>query len=192
MKSVNNIIALCCYVILGVLFAGAEVSAAESSDGWRPLYDEILLWINFGIIVFLFVAYAKKPLMNFLRGQKEEIKQELDKLEEEKEKAAGKVKEIIRELEESKINLAKLKDRIIQQGEKKKQVIIEGAQLESKLTTREAKRRIDSQIVQAKNTFRSELVDAAIAMATKRLSSEVADEDNRKLLDQYLASLSSE
>ena len=58
MKSVNNIIALCCYVILGVLFAGSEVSAAESSDGWRPLYDEILLWIYFGIIVFLFVAYS--------------------------------------------------------------------------------------------------------------------------------------
>ena len=74
MKNVKKTIRFCYGFIAGVVsfhFMGLEALSAETSGGWRPLYDEILLWFNFGILVFIFIRYGKTPLMNFLRGRKE-------------------------------------------------------------------------------------------------------------------------
>lgn len=44
-----------------------------------------------GIIVFIIIKYAKTPLMNFLRGQKEALAQEIKRLEDEKEDAKQRI-----------------------------------------------------------------------------------------------------
>ena len=54
-----------------LVFAAAPASA--SSGEWRPVYDEVMLWVNFFILAFIIVKYGRKPLMNFLNGQKDEI-----------------------------------------------------------------------------------------------------------------------
>ena len=50
----------------------------------------------------------------------------------------------------------------------------------------DAKRRIDSLILQAKNTFRAELIDAAIELSMERLPQQITEKDNEKFVDQYL------
>ena len=123
---------------------GLEALSAETSGGWRPLYDEILLWFNFGIIVFIFIRYAKTPLMNFLRGRKEKLKQEIEGLEEKKEASADKIKEIYQVLDKSEDRFAVIKARIVEQGEKKKQAIIAAGQQQSKMMLKDANRRIEN------------------------------------------------
>jgi F-type H+-transporting ATPase subunit b len=175
-----------------LLFRSSEVLAAESPVDWRPIYDEVLLWINFGIIVFVFVKYGKTPLMNFLRGRKEKLAQEIKQIEEEKEKVADKIRETSKMLEDSNIRFVELKDKIVEQGEKRKQEIIEEAKQHSKIILEGAQQKIDNQIIKAKNRFKTELVDAAIALAIKKLPAEIAEADNDKLLNQYLTSLMAE
>ncbi|MGD8448126.1 MAG: ATP synthase F0 subunit B, partial [Desulfobacterales bacterium] len=155
---------------------------------WPPIYDEILLWINFGIIAFVFVKYGKTPLMNFLRGQKEKVAKDIERVEQKKEEAVNRIKEIQKVLDEKDARFAIIKDRIVRQGERKKQEIVESAHQQSQMMLNDAKRRIDSQFVQAKSAFRAELIDAAIELAMQRLPLEITDEDNDKFLDQYLAS----
>jgi len=190
MKRVNKIVRLCCFIIAGATsfhFLGLDALASESSGGWRPIYDEILLWINFGIIAFVFVKYGKTPLMNFLRGQKEKIAQDIERVEQKKEKATNQIKEIHKVLDEKDARFVEIRDRIVQQGERKKQEIIESAQQQSKMMLNDARRRIDSQFGQAKSAFRAELIDAAIELAMQRLPQEIIDEDHDKFLNQYLA-----
>ena len=184
-----------CYIITMstiLLFRSSEVLAAESPVDWRPIYDEVLLWINFGIIVFVFVKYGKTPLMNFLRGRKEKLAQEIKQIEEEKEKVADKIRETSKMLEDSNIRFVELKDKIVKQGEKRKQEIIEEAKQHSKIILEGAQQKIDNQIIKAKNRFKTKLVDAAIALAIKKLPAEIAEADNDKLLNQYLTSLMAE
>jgi len=184
-----------CYIITMstiLLFRSSEVLAAESPVDWRPIYDEVLLWINFGIIVFVFVKYGKTPLMNFLRGRKEKLAQEIKQIEEEKEKVADKIRETSKMLEDSNIRFVELKDKIVEQGEKRKQEIIEEAKQHSKIILEGAQQKIDNQIIKAKNRFKTKLVDAAIALAIKKLPAEIAEADNDKLLNQYLTSLMAE
>ena len=72
---------------LGLFLAASEVLAAENASSWRPTYDLVLMWVNFGIIVFIIVKYARKPLVNFLKGQKEEVDRKLTRLKKKKKKA---------------------------------------------------------------------------------------------------------
>jgi len=190
MKSAKKTIRHCCCFMVGVVifhFMGLEALSAENSGGGRALYDEILLWINFGIIVFIFVKYAKTQLMNFLRGRKEKLAQEIARIEENKEAAAAKIKEIQKVLDESEDRFAVIKERIVERGEKKKQATIEAAQQQSKLMLKDANRRVDYYYLQAKSRFRAELIDAAIDMAMERLPQEMTAADNEKLVSDYLA-----
>jgi F-type H+-transporting ATPase subunit b len=177
-------------MVLSLHFLGHDALAAEKSSSWRPMYDLILRWINFGIIAFVIVKYGKTPIMNFLRGQKDKLAQEINRLENEKKDAKAKITETLKAVDESEVRFADLKARIIQQGEKKKTEIIESAQNQSKMMLEDAKRRIDTHFLQAKNEFRAELIDRAMDMAIERLPREITHEDNDKFTRQFLDSTS--
>jgi F-type H+-transporting ATPase subunit b len=116
--------------------------------------------------------------MNFLRGQKDKLASEIKRLEDEKEELAVKIKETLTTIDESEIRFAEIKDRIVQQGERKKAEIIESAQNQSRLMIEDAKRRINTYFLQAKNEFKAELIDRAMDMAMERLPKEITPEDN--------------
>ena len=192
LDKINGIFFYLIAMVLSLHFLGHDALAAEKSSNWRPTYDLILRWINFGIIAFVIVKYGKTPIMNFLRGQKEKLAQEINRLENEKEDAKAKIKETLKAVDESEIRFSELKDRIVQQGEKKKTEIIESAQIQSKMMLEDAKRRIGTHFLQAKNEFRAELIDRAMDMAIKRLPSEITSEDNDKFTRLFLESTSTE
>jgi F-type H+-transporting ATPase subunit b len=189
MRCVNKIILIFCCIIAGLLslhFLGHDAFAAEKASTWRPTYDLIFRWINFGIIVFLVVKYGKTPIMNFLRGQKEKLAQELKRLEDKKQGVSENIEETLKTIDESEVRFAELKERIVRQGEQKKEAIIQTAQNQSKTMLEDAKRRIDTHFIQAKNKFRAEMIDRAIDLAMERLTKEITAEDNEKLTIEYL------
>ncbi|MGD9232870.1 MAG: ATP synthase F0 subunit B [Desulfobacterales bacterium] len=190
MDKINGIFFYLIAMVLSLHFLGHDALAAEKSNSWRPMYDLILRWINFGIIAFVIVKYGKTPIMNFLRGQKDKLAQEINQLENEKKDATAKVMETLKSVDESEVRFADLKDRIIQQGEKKKTEIIESAQNQSKMMLEDAKRRIDSHFLQAKNEFKAELIDIAMDMAMERLPEVITPEDNDKFTRLFLDSTS--
>jgi len=188
MKRINKT-SLWASLLLGIVmlhFWGYDVWAAEGSGHWRSTYDLVLKWINFLILVYIIVRFGKTPLLNFLKGQKEKWAQEIKDLEDNKEDAAAKVFQIQKQIKESDIRFAELRDRIIQQGEKKKQEIIESAKKESQVLFKNAQRRIDSYFMDIKGAFKAEMVDAAIGLAMERLPQEITDADNEKFLKDYM------
>jgi F-type H+-transporting ATPase subunit b len=189
MRCVNKIVLISCCIIAGLLTLhvfGHDAFAAEKASTWRPTYDLIFRWINFGIIVFLVVKYGKTPIMNFLRGQKEKLAQEIKRLEDKKQGISANIEETLKTIDESEVRFAELKERIVRQGEKKKEVIIQTAQNQSKTMLEDAKRRIDTHFIQAKNKFKAEMIDRAIDLAMERLTKEITTEDNEKLTIEYL------
>jgi len=165
--------------------------AADQTGGWRPTYDLVMRWLNFVILALVLIKFARRPLIDFLTGKKEEIAHDIQRMEEEKEQAAQKVAEAHKKVEDSSIRFENLKERIIRQGEKRKQAIIDEAQRESKILLEGAKRKIDSQVLQAESTLRSEMIDMAVNVAIERLPGQLTEKDNQKLLDQFLKSTDS-
>jgi len=191
MKYMKKILGVfCCFmvVVLSLHLLGHEAFAAEKSSNWRPMYDLIMRYINFGIIVFVIIKYGKTPIMNFLRGQKEKLAKEIKRLEDEKEDVASQVKEMVKTIDESEERFEELKERIVDQGEKKKAEIIQAAQAHSELMIVDAKRRIESHFLQAKNDFRAELIDTAVDLALERFPKEMTPEDDEKFTREFLTS----
>jgi F-type H+-transporting ATPase subunit b len=193
MKRVKKLTGICCFifaVVIGFHLLGGEASAADNSGNWRPVFDLVMRWLNFGIIVFILVKYARTPIKDFLLSRREEVAREIEGIEAQKEEAEKKIQDAVRMLNESEIRFAKIKERVIQEGEKSRQKIIEDAQQESKILIESTRKRLENQLVDAKKTFQSELVDMAISLAMKRLPDEITTEDNQNFTNQFLASAS--
>ena len=154
----------------------------------RHAYDIIMMWINFGVLVFVIVKFGKEPLVGFLNTKKDEMAGEIQALEDEKSNAEAKNKETLAMMAAGEAHIKSIQEKIIAQGKKEKERIIEEAKAQSRYMLEEAKQRVGSQIIQARRRFRSELVDAAIKMAMERLPKEITQEDNQILLENYLAS----
>jgi len=177
---------------LAVLFLSMTGTgfAADGKD-WRPTYDLIMMWVNFAILVFVIVKFGKGPIMGFLRGQKETVAQEIEELEKQKESVKSRIQETEKALQESDATFEELKAKIIRQGELKKQEIIEQAHRQSEIMMENAKQKVGNQIVQAKRQFKEELIDLAVDLAEKKLALEITEEDNQRMMDQYLAKTTS-
>ncbi len=172
--------------LMSLHLLGGEALAGEADSSMRGTYDMVMRILNFLILAFVLVKFAKKPLMGFLRGEKEKLAREIQLLEEEKEKTVAKVNATLTELENSKALLADLKERIISQGEKEKQAIIENARQQGQILLEGSKAKTEWMFQTAKNAFQSELVDGAMALAMEKLPKVITVEDNQRMVNEYL------
>ncbi len=178
-----------CYlivVIAGFVLSSTDALAAEDIKNWRSTFDLVMRWLNFVIIAFVLVKFGRKPIKDFLENRKEEIDYKIKKFEKQKQAAEEKIEETAKMLEDSRDRLEKIKKRIVEDGEKKKQHIIAQAQQESRILLEGTQRRIQNQIVEARNLIRSELIDSAITLAEKRLPKEITADDEHKLIERYM------
>jgi len=176
--------------ILCIFLFGQVAFASEGGDNWRHTYDLVMKWLNFGILAFVIYKFGKPPLMNFLYGQKDRLVVEIGELEKDKAQINEKLKEIQAVLDKGEAHYAELKERIINQGLKSKNDIIEEAKTQSQIMMEASKQKIGNQILQAKRKFKAELIDSAISLATEKLPNQITEDDNQKFLDNYLAGAS--
>ena len=186
-KKKASIIFLSVAVIMSVLLGAQLVAAADSPDSWRKTYDQILLWINFGIFVFLIVKFLRVPLKKFIAGKQNELERKISRLEEEKNEADKKIQDILKAVDESRAGFDALKQKIIEQGEIKKQTIIEDARNKSQVMLKESQLRVENQLRRARKKLRDELVDAAADLALEKLPKIVTPDDDRKMIQDYIA-----
>jgi len=134
-------------------------------------------------------GFEAATLIKQIRADLPIIAQSAYALIEEKERAIRNVAQTRQELEDSSARFENLKERIVGQGEKRKQAIIAEAHRESKMLFDNAKRKIDSQVRQAQRALQSEMIDIAVNLARERLPGVVTEKDNQKFLDQFLKSM---
>jgi F-type H+-transporting ATPase subunit b len=172
--------------MLGLALWGADVQAAESAGHWRETYDLTMRWINFLILVGVIVKYARVPIKNFLKMRKADVEAEIVQLEKEKSEVVARVSTLVKEGEDSQAQLAELKERLLADGQRRKREIIEEAKAHSLLIIEEAKRKVEYQILKARQQFKEALVDAAADLALKRLPVEVKAADQEMMLGLFL------
>jgi F-type H+-transporting ATPase subunit b len=177
------------YLVL--LMTSTEALGAETSASWRPTYDLVMRWLNFGIMVILFFKYARKPLTAFLKGKSRQIEESIKRVEEEKETIKTRIDEIVNERKKGRDHLQQIRDRFISQGELKKQKIIDDAKKESHRLLESAQRKIEYQIITARDRLQVEMVDQAIDLAIQKLPQRMTDQDTQTSLNVYLDGLHS-
>ena len=166
-------------------FAAGELSPV------RRLWNNILLWVNFGILAFFFFRYAKKPLMDYLRGERQKIEENLNttdvQLRDVKtimDQEAEKLRGIDQRLEEIRISVTEI-------GRREKEMIIKQAKTAAEKMIRDAEVYSNYRLAMARKALSDEMVDMAISMVEERLKAGISDADNERIIDQFVMDLES-
>ncbi len=182
-----------CAMILfvGMLMLLVPEEAMAGDPDWRPSYDVAMRWINFIILVAVIVKYAREPIKDFLKLQKQDVVSEIGELDNEKTRILKEIKAVKQQGVENKARFKELKDRLIVQGETRKQQLVEQARQQSAIMLEETRRKMENRIVQAKASLKMELLDMALGQAAEKMPGVITDSDNQRLLDDYMDSLHS-
>jgi F-type H+-transporting ATPase subunit b len=165
--------------------------AAEGSGFTRATWDEIWRWVNFIILFGVIIKFGRRPILNFLDKQKEDVAQSINKLEERKRDVQETLQESQRQLTASEERLASIKGRIISEGENRKAKIIADAQEESRILLETAQLRIEHQIREMHTQVKTELIDTATQIALTKLPGLLTSEDEDRLVGQWMDAVQS-
>lgn len=186
MKIVKSCSSRRIWPIFSFLLAMMPAAAMAASPEWRPTYDKAMLWVNFTIFMAVIVKYGREPIKNFLKQQKEDVVSEIDALETEKARVLGEIQEAKTQAAESEVRFKELKERLISQGEAKKEQIVDQARQQSSVMIEETHKKMGNRILQAKNQLKMELADLAFDQAMQTLPQIITESDNQRLLDIYM------
>ena len=163
--------------------------AGEGPTPGRKIYNTIMLLVNFGILVFFFLRYAKKPLMEFFRNVRKKIEENLNKINDQfnevkvaMDAEAAKMKEIEQHIDEIRKN-------IVAMGTREKEKIIEQAKITADKMIEDAKSYASYQIAKVRKALSDEMIDISISMVKERLIKGISEQDNEKLVDRFILDL---
>ena len=168
------------------LISGSVWAADEGGSTWRSAYDEVMLWLNFGILAFLLVKYGRVPLIGFLKSEAQRTAEDIERAEESKRRTDETVQEMISAAENRRERLLALKQRLIQEGERKYREIIESAQRDSRILLERTQVDIDHQISEAQQRLRAELIDRAVEAVLERLPGMITADDQKALVETFI------
>jgi F-type H+-transporting ATPase subunit b len=175
-------------LIFLLLFA-FDASALEETSTGRKVWDNIMLFVNFGILVFLFIKYGKKPLMNFLRSERKSVENELNELTDKKQGVQSRRDVEAENLKDIDQIIEEIRSHILERGKKEKEEIIQQGRALADKMIQDARTYSENRIVAARQELSEEMVDMALSMAKDKLSKDMTDEDNNKLVNQFLTNL---
>ena len=189
---INKFILAEMILLLGVcwlFFPVTEVLAAEELSSGRRLWDNILLFFNFGILVFFFIKFARKPLMGFLRGTRTEVESGLNKVEARLKHATSLRDAELNKLENIQSQVDKIRADIIELGRLEKEKIIEEGKIAAENMIEHAKNYAHHRIQKAKKVVADEMIDSAFSTVEKVLVKKFSPKDNEKIVNQFLTDL---
>ncbi len=180
-------------IAFSLLLSAAAAFASEGGEGEAAgSIFKAYLWpvINFLVLVFVMVYMLKKmDIKGYFRKRTELIEQSLKEAKEAKElaqKALSEVEDRLKvkdkEIEEiiasAKFSGEREKARLVEEGEKMKEKILE-----------QTKTNIDYEVKKAKEAIKAEAVDIAMELAEKKLKDKLTKEEQLKLLEESVAKI---
>ncbi|WP_424450052.1 F0F1 ATP synthase subunit B [Pseudodesulfovibrio tunisiensis] len=181
------------YVILAALATVALFATmAAASDGHGELFtaakvkDYALRMINLLIFLGILWKFAGSKIKEFFVGRRDQIKQDLDDLQNRQAEAEKKLKEV----ESGIANMEQEKQAILSeakaQGEAMKEAIIAKAEKDAAALAEQAKRTAANEATAAIDAIRAEMADMVIEAAERIVQEKLSDKDHDKLVDDYL------
>ena len=167
----------------------AEVLAADELSLGRKLWDNSLLFINFGILVFLFLKYGRKPLVDYLRGVRKDVESDLNKVETRLSHATSLRDAELDKLEGIQAHLDKIREDILELGRHEKEKHIEEGKIAAENMIQHAKNYAHNKIQEAKKVVADEMIDRAFSTVERVLVKEFSPKDNENVIDQFLNDL---
>ena len=185
-KIQNLIIIVLNLIIVASVFASEGGGAGEAHFTYKDW-----LWpvINFLILVFVLVFFARKPFSEFFKNRTALIEKSLREASEAKEIAQKTLGEVRERLKHTDREIEQILEAAKKSGEKEKQdIIAEGARLKEKIIE-QAKANIEFELQKAKDQIKSDAALMALELAEKQIKAQLGREAQEALIDDYIKRL---
>ncbi len=181
---------LACYLaVLAVAYFTVQY-AAEAGHR-EKLWSDIMLFVNFGVLVFIYVRFAQKPLKKFLKGEGDKISEQLQTIEANVQEARSSMEAESDKLKNLDDNLINITESIIAAGAREKESIIEKAKAIADKMVSDAKKESEFKMLSAKKRFSEEMLDAAIQITADSIKQNITGEDDERLVTSFSSDLGS-
>ncbi len=145
--------------------------------------------VIFLILLFVLVRYAFPPILGYAEARERRIQESLDEARKEREEAAALLEQQRQELAEARQQVQQLIGEGRQSAEKVRQEMLRQAREEQESLLERARSDIEREREKAIESLRREAVDLALAAASKLVHERLDAEDDRRLVRDYLARL---
>jgi F0F1-type ATP synthase membrane subunit b/b' len=168
-----------------ILFA----EPAEHAEGFLGI--PMWIWQIVNLVAFLGVLmyFVARPLTQAFRARQQAVEDRILQSRKQREEAARLETEIHARMAQLDRDLAEVKARGLAEGEEARASLIRKADEEAERMRREAEEEIARRLAFAKEELRRAAADLTAAAAIERLSSEITEEDRRRLLQEAVQSL---
>lgn len=149
------------------------------------------IWILISMIVFLWAMtkYAVPPIMKALTEREQNIKESLESAEKAIAKAEQISKDNEKALREAEVKAQQIRKEALEEAELLRTERINKAKDEAAQILEQAKASIEQEKKQALMELRSEVAKLAVRSASIIIDSELDEEKNNKLVDNFLSDL---
>ena len=174
--------------IVAVVFLALVVPrawAADPASFTREDWDLIMRYVNFAILAALIIKFARRPIANFLKDKKDEVGGEILQLEKNKLRVEAETREIQIQLDAGQQRLALIREKIIAEGQSRKEHLISQAREEARILMERTRSKIESRIRDAHEMLRGELVDMAADLAAAKLPALVTPADEERQITHW-------
>jgi F-type H+-transporting ATPase subunit b len=172
-----------------LLLDGSFAFAQEGTPSWRKVWNNIMLFFNFGILVFVFLKYARKPLMNLIKNMRLKIEETLNTTNHQVREAQAVLDAETAKLQAIEEHLEAIQKRILQIAQAEKDSIIEHGRASAERMIENAGDYANYRLGRARKALTDELVEIAVAMAKERLSRGISAQDDNRLIENFLHGL---
>ncbi|MCJ7593295.1 MAG: ATP synthase F0 subunit B, partial [Desulfobacterales bacterium] len=156
-------------ILIYLLVDSSDVFAEGGPSPGRKLWDSVMLWVNFGILIFVFLKFARKPLMAYLGGVRKKIEENLNTVNEESRGAKSLLSSESDKLAGIDQQLKEIRESIIEIAKAEKESLIESGKMTGEKMIENARAYASHRLASAKKAVSDELVDMAISMAEEKL-----------------------
>lgn len=181
------------YYFAAVLFVVNIVffTAEDFSEG-TELYYALMLWVSFGVLAFLYMKLANKPLKKFLKGQGDVISEQLNAIEDDVKKARSILDEESSKLKDIDDKIEEITKNILAVGKREKENIIEKAKFLADKMVEDAKSEAAFKMEIAKKRFSEDMLELAVSLAIEKMRADLTSEDDENLVLSFSSGLSDE
>ena len=149
----------------------------------------IWTWITFFILLAILYKTALKPLLSAINDREDSVRSDLEEAKKQREEAEELIKKHKKMISDADAEAQKVLKEAQELAQKSRDEILVKAREEASNAVEKAKQEIEKQRDDAIKALKSEVVDLAIGAAEKILTQAIDKESNRKVVDDYIASM---
>jgi F-type H+-transporting ATPase subunit b len=178
-------------LVLTLALGGLALASSGGAEGAESQKVWDLIWriMNFAAVVAVLVILLRKPLGQALRGRREGIREELERLEAHRAEAQAELAQAQAELSALAAERDKVLAEYVAQGEAEKARILAEAEAMAERLKDQARKRIELELQAAKKSLTAEVAEAAMAQAAELVKKNISAADHERLRDESLSKM---